>query len=148
MKRKTRVHEAVSSRFSGGRITICGWVRTIRIGKEVAFMALNDGSALASIQVVATPVLTNYEDVCRIGTGAAIEVTGMLAESPAAGQKYELQAEEIIIIGPADESYPLQKKRHSFEYLRTIAHLRPRSNTFGAVFRVRSSLAQEVHRLD
>jgi asparaginyl-tRNA synthetase len=130
----------------GAELTVKGWVRTIRVGKGVAFIALNDGSCLASLQVVVTPAVANYEEVSRVGTGAALEVRGALVESPAAGQRYELRAEEIAIVGPADEAYPLQKKRHSFEYLRTIAHLRPRSNTFGAVFRVRSSLAQAIHR--
>ncbi len=143
---KTRIREALAAPKPGAELLVKGWVRTVRAGKEVAFIALNDGSSLASLQVVATPALANYEEVGRVGTGAALEVRGRLAESPAAGQRYELQAEEIIIVGPADEAYPLQKKRHSFEYLRTIAHLRPRSNTFGAVFRVRSSLAQAVHR--
>ena len=146
MTAKTRIREALAAPAAGIELSVKGWVRTVRAGKEVAFIALNDGSSLASLQVVATPALANYEEVGRVGTGAALEVRGRLAESPAAGQRYELQAEEIIIVGPADEAYPLQKKRHSFEYLRTIAHLRPRSNTFGAVFRVRSSLAQAVHR--
>ena len=143
---RKRVAEVLAAQVAGGVYCVKGWVRTVRAGKEVAFIALNDGSCLASLQVVATPALGNYEEVTRIGTGAALEIRGMLAQSPAAGQRYELQAEQVVIVGPADESYPLQKKRHSFEYLRTIAHLRPRSNTFGAVFRVRSSLAQAIHR--
>jgi asparaginyl-tRNA synthetase len=146
MTAKTRIREVLAAPAPGAELLVKGWVRTIRAGKEVAFIALNDGSCLASLQVVATPALANYDEVSRVGTGAALEVRGRLAESPAAGQRYELQAEEVVIVGPADESYPLQKKRHSFEYLRTIAHLRPRSNTFGAVFRVRSSLAQAIHR--
>ncbi|HEY6871413.1 MAG TPA: asparagine--tRNA ligase [Geobacteraceae bacterium] len=146
MTGQTRIREALAAPVPGAEVVVRGWVRTIRVGKEVAFIALNDGSCLASLQVVATPALTNYEEVGRIGTGAALEVRGRLAESPAAGQRFELQAAEVVVVGPADEAYPLQKKRHSFEYLRTIAHLRPRSNTFGAVFRVRSSLAQAIHR--
>jgi len=146
MTGKTRIREALAAPAAGIELSVKGWVRTVRVGKEVTFIALNDGSSLASLQVVATPALANYEEVGRVGTGAALEVRGRLAESPAAGQRYELQAEEVVIVGPADEAYPLQKKRHSFEYLRTIAHLRPRSNTFGAVFRVRSSLAQAIHR--
>ena len=146
MNGKTRIREVLTAPVPGGQHVVKGWVRTVRGGKEVAFIALNDGSCLASLQVVATPALANFEDVSRVGTGAALEVRGRLVESPAAGQRYELQAEEVMIVGPADEAYPLQKKRHSFEYLRTIAHLRPRSNTFGAVFRVRSSLAQAIHR--
>jgi asparaginyl-tRNA synthetase len=146
MTAKTRIREALAAPVAGTHCVIKGWVRTVRTGKEVAFIALNDGSCQANLQVVATPATANYEEVCRVGTGAALEVRGIITESPAAGQRYELQATEIIVIGPADETYPLQKKRHSLEYLRTIAHLRPRSNTFGAVFRVRSSLAQAIHR--
>ena len=146
MKRRTKIKEALADFSAGAALQVAGWARTVRVGKEVLFVALNDGSCLASLQVVATPSLPNYEELCRLGTGAALVARGRLAESPAAGQKYELQAEEIDIIGQADESYPMQKKRHGFEYLRTVAHLRPRTNTFGAVFRVRSSLAQAVHR--
>ena len=146
MKGRIRIREALAASTPGSQCVIKGWVRTVRAGKEVAFIAVNDGSCQASLQVVATSAMANYPEVSRVGTGAALEVRGVLSESPAAGQKYELQAEEINIIGPADETYPLQKKRHTFEYLRTIAHLRPRSNTFGAVFRVRSSLAQAIHR--
>jgi asparaginyl-tRNA synthetase len=98
------------------------------------------------IQVVAESSLANFSQLCRIGTGAALAVTGALVESPASGQKWEVAATSIEIIGESDESFPLQKKRHTFEYLRTIAHLRPRSNTFGAVFRLRSKLAQGVHQ--
>ncbi|WP_298272859.1 asparagine--tRNA ligase [Geobacter sp.] len=146
MATRTRIRSALAGEGLGGDVTVKGWVRTSRVGKEVAFLAVNDGSSLASLQVVAEPALPNYPEVCAISTGAAVAVRGRLAESPAAGQRYELRAAEIEILGPADEGYPLQKKRHTFEYLRTIAHLRPRSNTFGAVFRVRSSLAQAVHR--
>jgi asparaginyl-tRNA synthetase len=107
---------------------------------------LNDGSTLDGIQVVVESMLPNFDAVCRIGTGTALTVSGALVESPASGQKWELAAHTVDIIGLADESYPLQKKRHTFEYLRTIAHLRPRTNTFGAVFRLRSRLAQAIHR--
>jgi len=95
---------------------------------------------------VAEPILPNFGAICRIGTGTALTVTGILVASPASGQVWELSARSIEIIGAADDSYPLQKKRHTFEYLRSIAHLRPRSNTFGAVFRLRSKLAQAIHR--
>jgi asparaginyl-tRNA synthetase len=143
---RTRVSDALAASGPGGELVLKGWVRTVRVGKEVSFIALNDGSSLASLQVVVEPALPNYQDICRLGTGSAVAVRGTLQESPAAGQRYELAAGAVEIIGPADDSYPLQKKRHSFEYLRTIAHLRPRTNTFGAVFRVRSALAQAVHR--
>ncbi len=118
----------------------------MRRGKEVAFIALNDGSCFASIQVVLEPSLANFEEVTRAGTGASLAVRGELVASPASGQKWEIKARSVELVGDADPEYPLQKKRHSFEYLRTIAHLRPRSNTFGAVFRIRSALSFAVHR--
>jgi len=127
-------------------VCVKGWVRSIRRGKGVAFITLNDGSCFASVQIVLSPELENYEAASKLGTGASLAVTGQLVESPAAGQAWEVQAQTIEIIGVADESYPLQKKRHSLEYLRSIAHLRPRSNTFGAVFRMRSVLAFAVHQ--
>ncbi len=125
---------------------VCGWVRSVRRGKGVTFIALNDGSCLASLQLVLDPSLGDYEEAAKVGTGACLAVTGDLVASPAAGQSWELHARQLEILGAADEQYPLQKKRHTFEYLRSIAHLRPRSNTFGAVFRMRSQLAFAVHR--
>jgi len=125
---------------------ISGWVRSLRGGKDVAFIALSDGSALAPLQIVAESSLPGFAEICRITTGSALTVIGTLRQSPAKGQTVELVAEKVELIGAADETYPLQKKRHTFEYLRTIAHLRPRTNTFGAVFRLRSSLAHAVHR--
>jgi asparaginyl-tRNA synthetase len=142
---RTRVKQALEGR-PGESFLLKGWARTVRTGKGVTFISLNDGSSLAGIQVVAEPELANYAEVSALGTGSAIAVTGVLQASPAAGQALELKAAAVEIVGGADQEYPMQKKRHSFEYLRTIAHLRLRSNTFGAVFRVRSALAQEVHR--
>jgi asparaginyl-tRNA synthetase len=118
----------------------------VRSGKEVSFIALNDGSCLDSLQLVADSSLENYEALSRLGTGACLMATGDLIASPAAGQKWELQVKSIEIVGDTDSDYPLQKKRHSFEYLRTIAHLRPRSNSLGAVFRMRSALSFAVHQ--
>jgi asparaginyl-tRNA synthetase len=146
MTARIKVKEALSQGEPGREYLIKGWVRSVRSGKGVCFIQLNDGSSLAGIQVVVEPELGNFGAVAGLGTGAALAVHGVLQESPAAGQALELKAVQVEIVGDADESYPMQKKRHSFEYLRTIAHLRLRSNTFGAVFRVRSSLAQEVHR--
>ncbi len=143
---RTRISELLTHAKSGQGCELAGWVRSVRTSKEMAFISLNDGSNLAGIQIVADHKLANFADIARLGTGAALGVTGRLVESPASGQAWELAAEEIRIIGAADENYPLQKKRHSFEYLRSIAHLRPRSNTFGAVFRLRSRLAQAIHR--
>ncbi len=140
------IKQLLQSQQSEEAVCIKGWVRSLRRGKGVAFITLNDGSCFASLQVVLTPELDNYEAVAKVGTGTSLAVIGQLVESPAAGQVWEVQAQSIDIIGTADENYPLQKKRHSFEYLRSIAHLRPRSNTFGAVFRMRSALAFATHQ--
>ncbi len=146
MNKCQRIYPILKTAGVGARLSVNGWIRTIRAGKDIAFMTLNDGSCLTSLQVVLESGLPGYEDACRLGTGSAVGVEGVLAASPAAGQSVELRAEKVTVYGGADENYPLQKKRHGFEFLRTIAHLRPRTNTFGAVFRVRSSLAQAVHR--
>ena len=145
MYKRVRVKQALASGPETA-LEVRGWARTVRSGKEVAFIALNDGSCFGSLQVVAGPSLVNFDEICRLGTGSAVVIRGRVVPSPAAGQAVELAAEEVRVIGPSDDSYPLQKKRHTMEYLRTIAHLRPRTNTFGAVFRVRSSLAQAIHR--
>jgi len=128
-------------------VTVQGWVRTKRELKEFAFVEINDGSALANLQVVLNPDLADYETILKqLNTGTSVEISGVLVESPAKGQRIELKASEIKIYGDADaETYPLQKKRHSFEFLRTIGHLRARTNTLGAVFRVRNACAAAVH---
>jgi asparaginyl-tRNA synthetase len=125
-----------------------GWVRTKREAKGVAFLELNDGSSLQSLQVVISQELPNYDQLTKsITTGAAVKVAGKLVTSPGKGQRIEMVAESVEVFGTADpETYPLQKKRHSFEFLRTIAHLRPRTNTFGAVFRVRNACAYAIHQ--
>jgi len=140
------IRRLLASEGSVPNVTVRGWARTVRRGKDVAFAALNDGSCLVSLQVVITPALENFEEVTRIGTGSCLAVTGDLVASPAEGQRWELQAATVEILGDADADYPLQKKRHTFEYLRSIAHLRPRSNTFGAVFRMRSALSYAIHQ--
>jgi asparaginyl-tRNA synthetase len=143
---RIRVVDLLDSEIVSKPLIINGWVRSLRASKDIAFLAISDGSSIASLQVVAESCMPGFAEICRIGTGSAVTVHGTLRKSPAKGQKVELSADRIEIVGAADESYPLQKKRHTFEYLRTIAHLRPRTNTFGAVFRLRSSLAQAVHR--
>ncbi len=122
-----------------------GWLRTRRDGKGFSFLELNDGSCLANLQVVAEASLPNYEQLAQTGTGSSLSVVGQLVPSPAKGQSVELRAMRVEILGPAPEDFPIQKKRHSFEYLRTIAHLRVRSNTFGAVARVRNATYAAVH---
>ncbi len=147
MPRRTRIANLLSRPVSGGSHTVSGWVRSLRASGDVAFIALNDGSNLSGIQLVIERHTTdNFEEICRIGTGSALTATGELSDSPAAGQQYELKVTELAIVGNAGTDYPLQKKRHSFEFLRSIAHLRPRTNTFGAVFRLRSRLAQAIHQ--
>jgi asparaginyl-tRNA synthetase len=142
---RTRIKEILEQGAASEQCSFSGWVRSVRSSKGICFIVLNDGSNVDGIQVVAESAVKNFSDVCRVGTGTALTVAGTLVESPASGQKWELAAESIEVIGLADESYPLQKKRHTFEYLRTIAHLRPRTNTYGAVFRLRSRLAQAIH---
>jgi asparaginyl-tRNA synthetase len=126
-------------------IVVKGWLRSARTSKQVVFLDLNDGSNLAGLQVVAAEDLPNVDEVGRLTTGSAVAVTGTLVPSPAKGQTVELRATAVEILGKADPDYPLQKKRHGFEFLRTIAHLRNRTNTYSAVFRVRSVLAHAVH---
>ncbi len=128
--------------------TVKGWVKTLRHQKNLVFVELNDGSIFSNLQIVIEPQVAGYDTlITRIATGASLSVTGTLAESPGQNQKLEMHATEVTVLGAADpENYPLQKKRHSFEFLRTIAHLRPRTNTFGSVARVRNALAFATHK--
>ena len=130
----------------GKQITLGGWVRTVRDSKTFGFIELNDGSYFKNIQIVFVDTLINFKDITKLTVGSSISVKGTLVESPGAKQPFELKAEEIIIEGLADADYPLQKKQHSVEFLRTIAHLRPRTNTFSAVFRVRSLVSFAIHK--
>jgi asparaginyl-tRNA synthetase len=132
----------------GARVTARGWVRSRRDSKALSFVVLNDGSSQQTLQVVVEATVPGYEALLpRLTTGASVEVEGVLVESPGAGQRVELKAETVTVLGDADpEAYPLQKKGHSMEFLRSIAHLRSRSNVFGAVFRIRATLAQATHR--
>ncbi|MDH5297630.1 MAG: asparagine--tRNA ligase [Desulfobulbaceae bacterium] len=144
-----RIADLLAKKPVGSDLEIRGWVRTRRDAKGgFSFIEINDGSGLANLQVIADQTLANYEtEVSRLSTGCAVRVTGTLIASPAKGQEVELQAATLSVCGWADpESYPLQKKRHSFEFLRTIAHLRPRTNSLGAVARIRSRLSFAVHQ--
>ena len=127
-------------------ITIKGWVRTRRDSKEFSFLEMNDGSCLANIQCIADAGIPGYADITKMTTGAAVGITGKLVESPGKGQQWEIHASEVELIGQSPADYPLQKKGHSPEFMRSIAHLRPRANLYGAVFRMRSRLALAVHR--
>lgn len=127
-------------------VLVKGWVRTRRDAKTFSFIEVNDGSGLKNVQVIAEESLPNYAELRRLTTGSAVAVAGTLVPSQGGGQRWELRAREVVIIGLAPETFPLQKKRHTDEYLRTIAHLRPRTNKYGAAFRLRSELAYAIHR--
>jgi asparaginyl-tRNA synthetase len=142
-----RVAEILRSDSPPETALVRGWVRTKRESKAFSFLELNDGSCLANLQVVADASLPGYgENVVPARTGASVEVEGRVVASQGQGQRWELQATRVALVGPAPEDYPLQKKGHSPEFLRSIAHLRPRTNLFGAVFRIRSRMAYAIHR--
>jgi asparaginyl-tRNA synthetase len=145
MKRK-KINLLLNLTSADDKVLIKGWVRTKRDSKDFLFMEINDGSSLKNIQVIANNTLNNYSEIQKITTGSALAVEGQLIESPGKGQKWEIQAEKIEIISIAPENYPLQKKRHSDEFLRSIAHLRPRTNKYGATFRIRSELIYAIHK--
>jgi asparaginyl-tRNA synthetase len=143
-----RIRDILHQGEPGQAVTIQGWVRTRREAKGVTFVDVNDGSSMAGLQVVLNADMAGYDTVVKgLTTGSSVEIGGTLVESPGKGQRVELQGETLTLFGTADgESYPLQKKRHSFEYLRTLGHLRSRTNTLGAVFRVRNACAQAIHQ--
>jgi len=143
----TRIKNLLTTSKPGQDVTVKGWVRSRRGNKHVQFIALNDGSCQSTIQVVVDLQKIDADLLSAITTGACIRATGLLAESPARGQSIEIQAQELEVYGSADpETYPLQKKGHSLEFLREIAHLRPRTNTFGAVLRIRNTMTFAIHR--
>ncbi len=146
MLNPTSVKDALCSADARPEILVQGWVRTRRDSKAFSFLELNDGSSLRSLQVIANDSLVNYGDVQRLMTGASIAVRGRLVASQGKGQSWEVIADEVTMVGASDDTYPLQKKGHTPEFLREIAHLRPRSNLFGSVFRVRSRLAFAIHQ--
>jgi asparaginyl-tRNA synthetase len=132
---------------AGGSVRVNGWVKTRRDVKGFSFIEINDGSCLANLQIIALPTLANYQaEVQNLTTGSSVMVEGLLKDSPGKEQRFEIEAERIVVHSYAAPDYPLQKKRHSFEYLREIAHLRPRTNTLGAIARLRSSLSFAIHR--
>ena len=134
------------AKYFNKEIHLSGWVRTVRDSKTFGFIELNDGTFFKNVQIVFDDSLSNFDDICKLTISSSIEVTGILLETPNAKQPFELKATNIVIVNVSDSDYPLQKKRHSVEFLRTIAHLRPRTNTFNAVFRVRSVLAYAIHK--
>ncbi|MDR1336515.1 MAG: asparagine--tRNA ligase [Tannerella sp.] len=142
---RTRIADALKMDAQGAAMTVKGWVRTRRGNKQVQFIALNDGSAIHDLQIVADTGRFDEEALKAVTTGACIRATGKLVPSQGQGQSVELQADEIEVYGGVPGTYPLQKKGHTLEFLRTIAHLRPRTNTFGAVFRIRHHMAMAIH---
>lgn len=134
-----------TEKYIGQEVEIAGWVRTVRDSKTFGFIELNDGSFLSNLQIVFTDKLSNFADVCKVTISSTLIVKGTIVKTENAKQPFEMQATSVEIFNLADSSYPLQKKRHSFEYLRTVAHLRPRTNTFNAIFRIRSVAAFAIH---
>ena len=143
---RTRIIDLLSSDQAKDRVSIKGWVKTRRDAKDFSFIEVNDGSCLHNIQVVADQGLTNFDAVKKLSTGSALSVEGAMRPSPGKGQKWEIHATSVDIISIAGDDYPLQKKRHTDEFLRTISHLRPRTNKYGAAFRIRSKLSYAIHQ--
>ncbi|MFA6008483.1 MAG: asparagine--tRNA ligase [Desulfobacteraceae bacterium] len=144
--KRIKVRDIFNNTSEMGDVLIKGWIRTIRNSKTFSFIELNDGSCLKNIQVLVEDKIINYDEVQGLTTGSSLSVQGRLVKSPGKGQDVEIQAESIFIYQKAPDSYPLQKKRHTDEFLRTIAHLRPRSNKYGAMFRIRSMVSMMIHR--
>jgi asparaginyl-tRNA synthetase len=145
MMKRTKIINLLKSERPIDDVLIKGWVRTKRDSKDFSFIEVNDGSCLKNIQIIVDNTIDNYKDVIRISTGSAVVIRGKLEESKGPGQKWEVVAERVNILQVAPESYPLQKKRHTDEFLRNIAHLRPRTNKYGATFRIRSELSFAIH---
>ena len=145
MVTRTKIKDLLTAEQAQDEVLLKGWIRTQRESKDFSFIELNDGSCLANIQIIVDNSIDKYEEITKLTTGAAIAVTGSLVESPGKGQKWEVRAAGIEVLGHAPDDFPLQKKRHSDEYLRTIAHLRPRSNKYSAIFRIRSRLSHAIH---
>ena len=133
-------------KYVGQSVKIGGWLRNIRDSKTFGFLVINDGSYFQTLQVVYTDKLDNFSEICRLNVGAAVIVEGTLVATPQAKQPFEIQADSVVVEGMSTPDYPLQPKRHTFEYLRTLPHLRARTNTFQAVFRVRSLIAYAIHK--
>ena len=143
---RTKIYNLLKSESLIDDVLIKGWIRTRRDSKSFSFLEVNDGSCLKNIQVIANEALPNYDDIKKLTTGSAVSVRGKLVESQGGGQKWEIKTENVEIISMAPDSYPLQKKRHSDEFLRSIAHLRPRTNKYGAAFRIRSEMSYAIHK--
>lgn len=143
--KRTEISSVLESSQPGDSVVLCGWVKSIRSSKNVSFMHVNDGSSFDSVQVVLESSFDDYDRIVSLITGASVLVEGQVRESPAKGQRVEIVPSRVEVIGECDQSSPVQKAGTSFEFLRTVAHMRPRTNTFGAVFRMRSALSYAVH---
>ena len=135
-----------SSKYVDQKVRIGGWVRNLRDSKTFGFLVINDGTYFQTLQVVFGEQLDNFQEICKLNVGAAVIVEGTLVATPKAKQPFEIQADSVYVEGASTPDYPIQPKRHSFEYLRTMTHLRARTNTFQAVFRVRSLIAYAIHK--
>ena len=143
---RTKIFKLLNTDAPAEDVLIKGWIRTRRDAKSFSFLEINDGSCLKNIQVIADDSLSNYDEIKKLTTGSAVTVRGELVKSQGGGQKWEVTAVQVGIISLAPENYPLQKKRHTDEFLRTIAHLRPRTNKYGAAFRIRSEMSYAIHK--
>jgi len=143
---RTKIFKLLQSETPAADVLLKGWIRTRRDSKSFSFLEVNDGSCLKNIQVIANDSLFNYDEIKKLTTGSAVAVCGELIESQGGGQKWEVEAAQVDIISLAPEDFPLQKKRHTDEFLRTIAHLRPRTNKYGAAFRMRSEMSYAIHK--
>ncbi len=146
MLKRTKIAKLLNAEKPQDEVLLKGWVRTRRDAKDFSFVEINDGSCLKNMQVIANADLKNYEDIKKLSTGSSVAVTGALVESKGGNQKYEVVATNVEIYNIAPDDFPLQKKKHTDEYLRSIAHLRPRTNKYGAAFRVRSELSFAIHK--
>jgi len=144
--KRTKITKLLKSERPVDEVLVKGWVRTKRDSKDFSFIEVNDGSCLKNIQIIVNNTIDNYKDIIRISTGSAVAIPGKLEASKGPGQKWEVVAESVEILNVAPENYPLQKKRHTDEFLRNIAHLRPRTNKYGAAFRIRSELSYAIHK--
>ena len=146
MLKRTKIIDLLAADAEKEKVLLKGWVRTRRDAKDFSFIEINDGSCLKNIQVIANNSLENYDEVKKLSTGSSVAVVGALVESKGGNQKFEVVADTVEIYSIAPDDYPLQKKKHTDEYLRTIAHLRPRTNKYGAAFRIRSELSYAIHK--
>ena len=146
MLKRTKIAKLLNAEKPQDEVLLKGWVRTRRDAKDFSFVEINDGSCLKNMQVIANADLKNYEDIKKLSTGSSVAITGALVESKGGNQKYEVVAANVEIYDIAPDDFPLQKKKHTDEYLRSIAHLRPRTNKYGAAFRVRSELSFAIHK--